>query len=163
MSSNNQNPFANDPNPYKPSEVGVTSNVVPGIEQAVSRVKGPALSMMILAPIGSLWFLFDLVIRIINISNGDIPVMGNHPNASEFAEIGAYVGGVLDVVGLILQAVVFYGAMQMKNLQNRSLAMAASIISVIPCLTACCVLGIPFGIWGLVVLSDETVKKAFAE
>jgi len=56
---------------------------------------------------------------------------------------------------------VFIGAMKMKNLENYSLAMAAAIVAVIPCISPCCLLGLPFGIWALVVLNDSSVKAAF--
>jgi len=38
---------------------------------------------------------------------------------------------------------------------------AASIIAMIPCVSPCCCLGLPFGIWALVVLARPAVKSAF--
>lgn len=49
----------------------------------------------------------------------------------------------------------------MKSLENYGFAMAASIIALIPCMGPCCILGIPFGIWSLVVLSDPVVRSSF--
>jgi len=60
-----------------------------------------------------------------------------------------------------LGVLITYGGIKMKNLQNYSLAMSSSIIAMIPCLSPCCCLGLPIGIWGLVVLSDANVKAAF--
>ena len=51
--------------------------------------------------------------------------------------------------------------LKMKNLESYSFAMAASIIAMIPCIGPCCLLGIPFGIWSIVVLGDAQVKAAF--
>jgi hypothetical protein len=39
--------------------------------------------------------------------------------------------------------------------------MAASIIAIIPCFGPCCCLGIPVGIWALVVINKPEVKSAF--
>jgi hypothetical protein len=64
-------------------------------------------------------------------------------------------------VGIILSIVVLIGAIKMKGLENYGFAMAASIIALIPCVSPCCLLGIPFGIWSLVVLSDPIVKSSF--
>jgi hypothetical protein len=36
-----------------------------------------------------------------------------------------------------------------------------TILVMIPCLSPCCILGIPIGIWGLIVLMDPNVKAAF--
>jgi hypothetical protein len=44
----------------------------------------------------------------------------------------------------------------------RGFAILASIITAIPCLTsACCLLGLPIGIWALIVLFQPDVKAAF--
>ena len=37
----------------------------------------------------------------------------------------------------------------------------AAIVAMIPRISPCCLLGLPFGIWALVVLSNGTVKAAF--
>jgi hypothetical protein len=48
----------------------------------------------------------------------------------------------------------------MKQLKNYGLAMTGSIIAMLPC-SVCCLLGLPFGIWSLVVLNNPEVKEAF--
>ncbi len=60
----------------------------------------------------------------------------------------------------LYNAVITYGAVKMKNLKSFGLAMTASILALIPC-GSCWLLGIPFGIWALVVLSRPDVKSAF--
>ena len=67
----------------------------------------------------------------------------------------------MGVFGLAMAILVFVGATKMKNLENYSLAMAAAIVAMIPCISPCCLLGLPFGIWALVVLNDSSVKAAF--
>lgn len=49
----------------------------------------------------------------------------------------------------------------MKNLESYGMALAACVVSIIPCYWNCCIFGMPFGIWGLVVLLDTNVKSAF--
>ena len=129
---------------------------------AQSKVNLPAIFLIILAPIGILFFGFDLFGRTM-FDQADNPFLQNmdEPGAAEGAMVGNVIGGALDIIGAILQLVVIFGAIQMRALKSRSLAMAAAIISCIPCLSACCVLGIPFGIWSLVVLNDPAVKQAF--
>jgi hypothetical protein len=39
--------------------------------------------------------------------------------------------------------------------------MTACILAMIPC-SACCLLGIPLGIWGLVVINNPEVRGAFS-
>ena len=59
--------------------------------------------------------------------------------------------------------VILLGGVQMLRLKSRGLSMTASIMAMIPCFaSACCVIGIPVGIWALVVLGSPDVKAAFA-
>lgn len=68
---------------------------------------------------------------------------------------------VSSIVGFVIGIVVIMGALKMKNLESYGFAMTASIIAMVPCISPCCLLGLPFGIWALVVLSDGQVKAAF--
>ena len=52
-------------------------------------------------------------------------------------------------------------AIRMKELRSYGLAMAGAILGMLPYLSPCCLLGLPFGIWALVVLADPAVKAAF--
>jgi predicted PurR-regulated permease PerM len=71
------------------------------------------------------------------------------------------VGIALGIVACMVGVVIIVGAMKMKNLRSYSLAMAAAILAMIPCISPCCLLGLPFGIWAIVVLVDPHVKAAF--
>jgi len=71
------------------------------------------------------------------------------------------LGAVSSSLGILISGVIFYGGLKMKRLENHGLAVAASILAIIPCTSPCCLLGIPVGIWALVVLSKPEVKSAF--
>lgn len=62
--------------------------------------------------------------------------------------------GFFKVVGAIF---IFFGALQMLRLQSYAWAIAAGILSII----SCSLIGLPFGIWALIVLSQPEVKDAF--
>jgi hypothetical protein len=64
-------------------------------------------------------------------------------------------------LGLLLDLVLLWGSIKMKQLQNYPLAMTTALLAIVPCTSPCCVLSIPFGIWALVVLTDPDVKNAF--
>lgn len=63
--------------------------------------------------------------------------------------------------GLLVNLLVLFGSIKMKQLQNYPLAMTAALLAVIPCTSPCCVLSMPFGLWALVALTDPAVKAAF--
>jgi len=134
-----------------------------GREAALQKVKVPAIIMMSLAPLWMIYFVFDIVVRIYNLQSGAMLGIAdpNAPGVKEGFMIGMYGTMVVDVLGLVLQAVVILGAYNLLMLKNRSLAYAANVISCIPCISACCVIGIPIGIWGLVTMNDAAVKPHF--
>lgn len=55
------------------------------------------------------------------------------------------------------------GGVQMLRLSSRGLSYTAAVLAMIPCVTSyVCLLGLPFGIWAIVVLGHPDVKAAFA-
>jgi hypothetical protein len=73
------------------------------------------------------------------------------------------IGVVLGIISIIGGVVVLMGALRMKNLKSHTFAMVSSVIAMIPFISPCCILGIPFGIWALVVLLKPEVKAAFTD
>ncbi len=49
----------------------------------------------------------------------------------------------------------------MRNGENYNLAMAASILAMIPVCSSCCILGLPVGIWAIITLRKDEVKNNF--
>lgn len=56
---------------------------------------------------------------------------------------------------------IIFGALKMRNLESWGIALAASVVSIVPCTTPCCCTGMPIGIWALIVLLNSDVKAAF--
>ena len=68
---------------------------------------------------------------------------------------------MLSLLVTCIGAVIVYGVMRMKELENYKLAVISSILAVLP-VTPGCLLGVPFGIWALITLTRREVKEAFA-
>ncbi|OWK45051.1 hypothetical protein [Fimbriiglobus ruber] len=66
------------------------------------------------------------------------------------------------VVAGLASVVVIVGGVKMKNLTSLAWARWASVLAMIPCVSGCCLLGLPIGIWALTVLAAPEVKAAFA-
>jgi hypothetical protein len=66
------------------------------------------------------------------------------------------------VVRFASQIVIFLGALSMTRLKSYGFSMAAAIMATIPGLSACCLIGVPFGLWALNVLKRQDVKDAFS-
>lgn len=128
-----------------------------GPNQAMDAVKGPALGLMITAGIGAAFQVLGLLMNLLGAGMGAM-ARGSQgmPNM-----LSGGIGAVFNVIGLAIAVVIFMGAGKMKNLQSYGFAMAATILAMIPCISPCCLIGLPVGIWALVVLMKPEVKGAF--
>jgi hypothetical protein len=108
-------------------------------------VQGPALALLVTFGLMLALSMTMLVVFLVALATGD----NNEPEALfQF------------VFSIPMSGLVVYGAYKMRRLENHGLAVAAAVLAMIPC-SGCCVLGLPFGIWALVVLNDPSVKAAF--
>ncbi len=124
-------------------------------------VKVPAIILMVVAGLSGAWQVLSVLLNVLGVGLGAVGSAGN-PDMPEWAGMmSGVVGILLNVAFLVKDGIILFGALQMKGLKSYGLAMAVSILSIIPCLSPCCVLGIPFGIWALLVLLKPEVKAAF--
>jgi len=122
---------------------------------AAARVTGPAVALIVIGALEIATQVWAVFVSLMEIRAGGPLQVGPWANLASPEAI--VIGGA---IGVILGIVVIWGGVKMRNLESYPLAMAAAIIAMIPCFWPCCVLGLPFGIWALVVLSDPLVRAA---
>lgn len=127
-----------------------------------SKVQVPAIALIVLGVIGVLWAVLSLIMpfdpeaaREAMAENGMDELQSER--AVQFIERFS-VGW--NVIGLALSGLLIAAGARMMQLKSWGLAVTASIVAMIPC-WCCCILGIPIGIWSLIVLLDKDVKAAF--
>jgi hypothetical protein len=120
--------------------------------QAVSI---PAIILMVISGLGIAWIGFWLVVEIAGVAVGGL----TDRSATQY--FGKTVSIIILVMSLAFDGLLFYGAYNMKSLKNYTLAVVAAILACIPCYWSCCCVGIPFGIWSIIVLMKPEVKMAF--
>ena len=127
---------------------------------AGDRTKLPAIFLYVVCVLSIGYSLLSIVAQLAGLE----PPGGGFANQQQQMgeEIGRIIGFVLLFVFLLRDGFIIFAAWQMQSLGSYGIAMTGAILSVIPCLgSPCCILGIPFGIWALVVLNDDAVKAAF--
>lgn len=124
---------------------------------AAEQVNGPAIGLMVVAILG---FILQAISLIMNLLGASFLAMQQSNQAWANMFSGA-LGVVFGIIGLLVSGFIFYGALKMKKLESHGLVMAASIVAMIPCISPCCLVGLPIGIWAAVVLSKPEVKDAF--
>ncbi len=137
---------------------------VPPPDNIHNRVQGPAIGLIVTAGIGialqAIGFIITLVSDSIFGMYWWMEEAGNIEEISWSGMSSAWsLGGI--IIGIALGIIVLFGAIKMKNLESYSFAMAAAIIAIIPCVSPFCLLGLPMGIWALVVITKPEVKSAF--
>jgi len=130
---------------------------------AHSKIKIPGIALIVVGSIGLLLATAYGILSVVAVVSGAaVP-----PPEMQGAEVqGFYVGAygvvVLCFLNAFFQILIIMGGVAMVRAKGRGMAMTGAIFSVIPCLSSSvCLLGIPFGIWSLIVLSDSNVKQLF--
>lgn len=134
----------------------------PGSRGPEERVRGPAIGLLVTAGLGIVTNLFGLIWYLIGRPLGKLPAELGDEVAEKLVQLSSMLGIFGSLLGLAISALVAYGAVQMLRLRSFGWSMAASILALIPCTSPCCLVGLPIGIWALVVLRQAEVKAAFA-
>jgi hypothetical protein len=124
---------------------------------AANQVSGPAIGLMVLAIVE---LVFQALGAIMHLAGASLFSTARMPSEAWVQMFSGTMGLIFSVLGMLISGLILLGAFKMKRLENYGLAMAASIIAMLPC-SLCCVIGLPLGIWSIVVLSKPEVKSAF--
>jgi len=113
---------------------------------ASRQVSGPATGLLITGIIGIFFAALGLIASILGM--GIAPFIREEipERYADFWE--GSMGAASSIVGIVVAAFIIYAALKMKELRQWELSLAASIVAMIPCISPCCILGLPIGIWG---------------
>jgi len=129
-------------------------------QQASSAVVAPAICLMVTGGLG-----IAIAIAALAVNLGGLALL----KAADEDEDG--IGKVQWVssqarslrasfTGICWGIAVLGGGIQMKRLSSFKSVLSACIFAMLPC-NPCCLLGIPFGIWGIVAINRWDVKREF--
>ncbi|HEX5399674.1 MAG TPA: hypothetical protein VFY06_11575 [Verrucomicrobiae bacterium] len=159
--------------PQAPSTLApppLTATGSDGRAVALQQVRSPAVGLMVTAILDLLlgvWSVIQTIFFPPNTQelNSQLEQLHN-PQAEQFIRTMLHLlqGPVaigLNLFGVALSVLILMGALKMKSLQSYEFAMTAAIVAMLPCVTPCCIIGLPIGIWALVVLRSPAVKSQF--
>ena len=123
------------------------------------KVVAPAIVLLVISGLGLATSIFNVVFAFSDpqINPKDPPFIQELKKSST-GPVVATIQSAFVVVNLLIIG----GAVQMMRFKTWGFALAASIIAMLNFGTFCCVLGLPVGIWSLVILVQPDVKQAFA-
>jgi hypothetical protein len=135
-------------------------------DAALEKIKAPAVALIVVAILNivlSVWNAIKLIFFRPNLDQE----LAKYPQFQDpqvqhiiqlfYGPIG--IGSA--IFTLLMGVVILFGAMQMRKLENYVFAFTAAILAILPCVSACCILGLPFGIWALVIMNKPEVKSQF--
>ena len=129
---------------------------------AQQQANGPAIGLIVTAILGMVVSIATLLWNLSGGAGFDAAELGGSPELERLLDMLTGTFGLLNgVLGLLISAFVLYGASKMRKLENHTLSLVTSIVALIPCTSPCCCLGLPIGIWALVVLNRPEVKAHF--
>jgi hypothetical protein len=134
-----------------------------GREAALRAVRGPAIALKVTAIIGLVFVVLGLALNILTLAGIDLGTreLGDQQFQKMLNSLGGTMGIIQNILGAAVGVLILLGASKMQSLQSHQFALTASILAMLPCVSPCCVLGLPFGIWALVVLNRPEVKSQF--
>lgn len=150
------NPYTSPSSPYQsPIPKGPQGNNKPS-----GLVMAPAITMIVIASLAIILNLIGCVAALV------IEPQPIDPSAPEFFQEMQrnQTGPVAAAIqGLLALASVFslIAAIQMLRFKSWGIALAGTIVLMLNCGNGCCLLGMPVGIWAIIVLSQPNVKKWF--
>lgn len=144
---------------------GDSTPIESNISVARSKVSGPSIGLMIVGGIGIAFGLLGACNAIFSEPPVIPPNLQQDPDAlramKTIQALSGPIGITMGLLQIVVGGLIVFGAIMMKDLKYRPLAIAASILAIVPCVSLCCIIGLPFGVWSIVVLYSPEVKAAF--
>lgn len=136
--------------------------LAPDLVSVADQVNGPGIGLIVTGVLNVLLGIVRAAFSITGFGIGAINSGGQN------AEMEKMLMGAMGTAGLVLGgvcvlcgAVTLLAGVKLRKLQSYGLCMTGTILAMIPCTSACCLLGLPIGIWALVVMSKPEVKSQF--
>lgn len=126
---------------------------------AEQKVRWPAIGLLVTAVLSLLLQLSFIVAEVLGIRLPDMEqYQQDIPQWAEWLSGGMSIA--LTLLGLAVDGFMIFGALKLMRLESYGIAIATAIIAMIPC-SPCCCIGLPIGIWALIVMHAPDVRPAF--
>jgi hypothetical protein len=156
-SEHDANPYRSPDSESQPSRSNRKRSLIERVEW---KIKAPAVALIVVGSLGVVMSIVNVAIAV----TAPPPVID--PNDPPFIQglRRGQVGPVAITIQsgfIVYNSVIIAGAVQMLRFRTWALGLVASIMAMINIGTCCCVIGLPIGIWSLIILLQQDVKKAF--
>lgn len=127
--------------------------------EALKKVSGPATGLQVTAYLMIVYLLINIPFTFIPSLQERLFQAIHQPVPPEPSVVIKIFQGIVLLVFFLIQVAIITGASKMKQLESYRQALLISIIGLVPC--TCCIVGLPIGIWSLVVINSPEVRSYF--
>ena len=128
---------------------------------ALAQVNGPAIGLIVTGGLNIALSIARAVMSLLGVGMGALQNMQGDGTQPMFMKMMGTFGLLFGAIGFVGGLLILFGGIKMKKLESYGLVMTASIVAMVPCVSACCIVGLPIGIWAITVLSKPEVKGSF--
>ena len=168
--------FQSRPTPPPPLTALPGRNADGSHESALEAVKNPAVCLILTGVLNlvlalwntveALFFRVDIDQQLASMPQFKDPEMQKILNEPQVHQMIHFIYNPVVLLGndlftLVMSVLVLVGALRMKALRSYEFSMIAAILALFPCVTPCCLIGLPFGIWAIIVLRKPGIKGQF--
>jgi hypothetical protein len=144
-----------------PPSLSSSSLARPPASVGTQTVQVPGIFLIVAGALGAMANSLNLLSHVLGWAIFQTQSSGNPELDNVVRVMSGSLGLLFYGFALALNILVIVGGWRMTRLSNYGWCVAAAVVAVVPCLSPCCCLGIPPGIWALIVLSRPEVKAAF--
>ncbi len=128
------------------------------------RLKLPAMGLIAVGLVNALIGVLAVLQLLLKLINAEQTTRVFESEARRLGYMfGFFFWPLLMFLGTLISPLVIYGGARMYAAKSYAMARLAAILALIPVTSCCFVLGIPVGIWSLIVLRRPEVKAAFGQ
>ena len=128
------------------------------------RLKLPAMGLIAVGLVNALIGVLAVLQLLLKLTNAEQTTRVFESEARRLGYMfGFFFWPLLMFLGTLISPLVIYGGARMYAAKSYAMARLAAILALIPVTSCCFVLGIPVGIWSLIVLRRPEVKAAFGQ
>lgn len=135
-------------------------------EYVQNKVNAPGLALAVFGGVCILLNLISGAFQLLSAITSIMSLVTSDVGMEAWVAFGMSQGWtiVLALIAFASSFVVLFAGMRLRQARSPGLVYAGSIFAMLPCcVSGCCCLGLPLGIWAIVTMQDEQVKVAFAE
>ena len=134
----------------------------PGLVSVSDQVNGPSIGLIVTGALNILAGCVRATFSITDFGLAGINIVGQNAVIRKLLiDLRSKQGLVIGLVCVLCGIVTLLAGVKLRKTQSYGLCMTGTILAMIPCISMCCLVGLPIGIWALVVMSKPEVKSQF--